>query len=160
MTNSTETEVVLLQNGVKVSASLKITAVYREGAPDDADPDETVSELTYGNSVYIGKGKDYLYTDAFADLQAKLPENVFICSCMTCRFGTMCPFGDIPGLLFCTKEHPVRNKDGVISLWSEGAKPPETSAFGFCDSFAFQDEDHCTYNDYFYCLNRRKPADR
>lgn len=159
MTNSTETEIVLLQNGVKVSAYLKITAVYRESVSDDTDPDETLLELAHGNSIYIGRGKDYLYTDALADLQTKLSDDVFICCCTTCRFGNMCPFGNMPGMLSCTKDHSVRNKGDVVSLWDEGTEPPEVSSFGFCDSFAFQDEGHYTYNDYFYCLKRRKSAD-
>ena len=157
MTKLTETEIVLLQNGVRVSVPLKITAVYRENV-DDADPDETVLGLTYGNSMYIGRGKDYLYADALADLQTKLPDDVFICCCTTCRFGNMCPFGNMPGMLSCTKEHSVRNKGDVVSLRDEGTEPPEVSSFGFCDSFAFQDEDHYTYNDYFYCLKSRKSA--
>lgn len=78
MTNSTETEIVLLQNGVKVSAYLKITAVYRESVSDDTDPDETLLELAHGNSMYIGRGKDYLYTDALADLQTKLPRMFYL----------------------------------------------------------------------------------
>ena len=63
---------------------------------DDNDVADTSVEinLTYNNTLYQGNGIDYLWGDAFADLQKKLPDDIKIACCMTCHHGNMCPYGN------------------------------------------------------------------
>ena len=64
--------------------------------------------------MLCGYGKDYLWADAFADLQKNLPNNVKMRCCMTCRHGNMCPVGNKPGELFCTKDVSITQKSDLF----------------------------------------------
>ena len=59
--------------------------------------------VKYNGEQLWGQGKDYLWVDAFANVQKQLPDGVLLKCCMTCRHGNMCPYGNEPGKLFCTK---------------------------------------------------------
>lgn len=121
------------------------------------DDDTVEINLTYHGVQYQGKGKDYLWIDAFADLQSKLPSDVMLACCMTCRHGNMCPYGNKENELFCTKEYTVTSKDDMIDLIDNTNLYEEkaVSSFGYCDSFIYQSDDCFTYNDYIYYLKEK-----
>lgn len=57
--------------------------VYINGVP--VQPLTVSVGCKYDGKEYWGYGKDHLWIDAFADLQRKLPEGVFLKCCLTCR---------------------------------------------------------------------------
>ena len=59
---------------------------YKEESVDY--PTVTVA-VNYAGNDLIGCGKDHLWMDAFADLQRKLPVDVKIKCCLTCRYGNI-----------------------------------------------------------------------
>ena len=79
-----------------------LTPIGKVFAPIQIDYDDAEfisnpsSEITlcYNGNEYKGNGTDYLWTDTFADLQRKLPNDVKLACCMTCRHGNMCPYGN------------------------------------------------------------------
>lgn len=118
---------------------------------------EAEIKLTYNDIQYKGKGTDFLWTDAFADLQTKLPDGVKLACCMTCRHGNMCPFGNQANLLFCTKDLHISNVNDVCSVFDsyEEHEKREVSSFACCDDFVYQSDDYYTYSD-FWCLLKEK----
>ena len=70
-----ESQITLLAQTNKISLPVKIS--YTDN--------EVEIILKYNNIEYCGTGRDYLWVDAFADLQAKLPSNTQLACCMTCR---------------------------------------------------------------------------
>ncbi len=83
-------------------------AVYYKGELVDY-PTVTVA-INYAGKDLIGCGKDYLWMDAFADLQKKLPEGVKIKCCLTCRHGNMNIYGNKPGEIFCMQDVLITTK--------------------------------------------------
>ena len=58
---------------------------------DGMDAVNTVEiKITYNNTVYQGHGTDYLWVDAFADLQKKLPQGLKLACCMGCTSRNHC----------------------------------------------------------------------
>ena len=112
--------------------------------------------LTYEEVEYKGYGTDFLWSDAFADLEIKLPNDVKIACCMTCRHGNMCPYGNKENQLFCTKDVIIASKDDMIGLIDNTDLCVEraVSSIQYCDSFSYQSDDYYTYNDYLYYLKK------
>ena len=75
-----------------------------------ANPQSEIT-LLYNEMEYKGYGTDYLWTDTLADLQMKLPKDVKLACCMTCRHGNMCPYGNAENQLFCTKDKIITFKN-------------------------------------------------
>ncbi len=110
--------------------------------------------INYEGEDYFGVGKDYLWVDAFADLQKKLPEGVSLKCCITCRHGNMCPVGNSPDELFCTKDIEIKEKSGLFYYTEdndERAKRARSST-DVCDQYQEQSKEHFSYNDYLYYL--------
>ena len=131
--------------------------VYSYG--DDKEDGHDVSVcITYCEKKFCGYGKDYFWTDAFADLQKKLPTNVKIQCCLTCRHGNMCPYGNKENQLFCTKDVLITSKNDVIELMDKKGYDSfferEVSSIHCCDDFIYQSDDSYTYNDYLYHLQK------
>ncbi|MBQ9785674.1 MAG: hypothetical protein IJW29_09760 [Clostridia bacterium] len=115
-------------------------------------------EVAYSVSVVIqydgkeiwGHGTDYLWTDAFASLQKELPDNVKIHCCLTCRHGNMCPVGNTPGKLFCTKDVVITQKSDLYFYTEDEAESAKRSrdCTNVCDSYQEQTEEDFVYNDY------------
>lgn len=114
--------------------------------------------LIYNNVEYIGVGSEWLWEDAFTDLQRKLPKDVKLLCCMTCRYGNMCPFGNEPRELYCTKDRNVSNKNQLAELFNEDKINQDNKVYCdyYCDDYEEQDTNNYTYNDYLYYLNRRE----
>ena len=121
---------------------------------DDSEEAITLVEinLTYNGVIYQGNGTDYLWADAFADLQSKLPHDVKLACCMTCRHGNMCPYGNEVNQLFCTKDVAIASKDDIIKLIDKDSSFGErvVASIQYCKDFIYQSDDFYTYNDYLH----------
>lgn len=110
--------------------------------------------MTYNNTLYQGNGTEYLWVDAFADLQGQLPDDIKIACCMTCCHGNMCPYGNYENQLFCTKDITIDSKDDMLKLFDETDPFEEriVASIDYCNDFVYQNDDCYTYNDYLYYL--------
>ncbi|MBR5948987.1 MAG: hypothetical protein IKZ82_10165 [Clostridia bacterium] len=133
------------ENGIK-TLDLDITL-------DNEDTDEAsimTIRTNYQGKEIVAVGDMYPWTDAFGDLQKQLPKNVFIVSCLACRYGNMCPVGNAPNEVFCTKDVSISEKR---DLWfyteDEKERVQRSRKFtDYCDDFKHQTCDFYTYNDY------------
>lgn len=123
--------------------------VYFYGGDKVEGPSVSVG-IKYGEKVVWGYGKDFLWVDAFADLQKKLPDNVKIQCCLTCRHGNMCPVGNKPGELFCTKDVIITQKSDLFFYTEDDAERISRSrdCTNVCEKYEEQSKDYYTYNDY------------
>jgi len=73
---------------------------------------------------------------------------------MTCRHGNMCPYGNEPGKLFCTKDFIVNSKEDMCNLFANHEKSnifdKAKNVVDSCDDYITQSNDYYTYNDYLY----------
>lgn len=106
--------------------------------------------IKYGKEEICGYGKDYLWIDAFADLQKKLPENVKIKCCLVCKHGNMCPVGNFPNEIFCTKDVLITQKSDLFFYTEDDGERAERLRryTDICESFDYQSHDFFTYNDW------------
>ena len=122
MKKTLQCNIPLLTPAGMVRAPIKIT--YEDTEVITVPKSEIT--LIYNGVEYSGSGSDYLSTDTLADLQIKLPEDVKLACCMTCRHGNMCPYGNLENELFCTKELIITSKEdmlaGCYELLNRGAK--------------------------------------
>ena len=123
--------------------------VYSYGGDKVEGPSVSVG-IKYGEKEFWGHGIDYLWTDAFAALQKKLPNNVKIQCCLTCRHGNMCPVGNEPGELFCTKDVVITQKSDLFFYTEDDdeRKSRSRDCANICESYQEQTKEHFTYNDY------------
>ena len=121
-----------------------------------ANPQSEIT-LLYNGMEYKGCGDDYLGTDTLADLQTKLPKDVTLACCMTCRHGNMCPYGNKENQLICTKDITITSKEDMLDLFDQTDPFEEraVASLDFCEDFVCQSDDYYTYNDYFYHLSRK-----
>lgn len=111
-----------------------------------------------GNEIW-GHGTDYLWIDAFANLQKQLPNGVILKCCMTCRYGNMCPFGNKPNELFCTKGIEITTKNDLCNWFNTSENNAEIEKrsrkyANACEDYIHQSINHYTYSDYLYELNK------
>jgi len=66
-------------------------------------PPKIKAGIIYQCNEIWGQGTNYLWINAFANLQKHLPNFVILKCYITCRYGNMCSFGNEPNVLFCTK---------------------------------------------------------
>ncbi|MBE6754379.1 MAG: hypothetical protein E7559_08550 [Ruminococcaceae bacterium] len=111
---------------------------------------------TYGGREYWGHGRDYLWTDAFADLQKKLPQGVVLTCCLTCRHGNLCPVGSIINEVFCTKDVAVTKKSDLFFYTEdEGERAARTRQYCcLCEDYQPQADGFFTYSDYLPYLKK------
>lgn len=116
---------------------------------------EITAKIKYSDNEYIGKGTSIDWTDAFANLQKTLPDNVKLKCCLTCKHGTLCPYGDIPNYVLCSQSQRIDSKDDVIE-WLDrvDVEKMKRTAFQNCSRFEFVDENYYTYNDFVYFLKK------
>ena len=108
----------------------------------------------YQEKTYSGIGKNLDWTDAFANLQKALPDDVKIHCCMTCRYGTLCPYGCIPNYILCSENAAIKSDSDVIDwLDKVDENSIKRSSFGYCEKYCSANENDYTYNDYLYYLN-------
>lgn len=111
----------------------------------------------YLGEVFCGQGRDFLWIDAFADLQRHLPEAVFLKCCLTCRHGNLCPVGNAPNEVFCMKDVVIKQKSDLY-FYTEDNNERVTRTRQYnnqCESYEPQSDNYYTYNDYWYFLHRK-----
>lgn len=148
-----QAKITLLSQEDKIVVPIQITYDNNE---DTINPVSEI-DLVYNGIQYKGYGTSYLWEDTFADLQSKLPKDVKIASCMTCRYGNMCPYGNIENQLYCIKAFKTDNKVDLCALFDNinFDKNQKVSSFDYCDDFAYQSKDYFTCNDYLYYLQKQ-----
>lgn len=139
-----------IQTDLSVNLDEKIP--YNQGITNQ--PNVFLS-IKYQDNEIHGQGNDYLWVDAFADLQKKLPPDVIIKCCMTCRHGNMCPYGNKPGELFCTSDLKINSKMDMCDLFNNDSDVDEMTKRSrnytdVCENYQHQSKDFYTYNDYLY----------
>lgn len=110
---------------------------------------EITVKLEYQGREYVGKGTNLEWTDAFADLQKTLPEHIKLKCCLTCKHGTLCPYGNIPNYVLCASTERFKSKNDVID-WLDrvDVDSVQRTSFHSCESFEIADQKYYTYNDY------------
>lgn len=148
-----QTKIPLLTSTGQITAPIQLTYDNNE---DITNPKSEIS-LIYEGAEYKGFGTDYLWTDTLADLEAKLPNDVKIACCMTCRHGNMCPYGNSENKLFCTKDICINSKEDMCNLFDQTDPFEErcVASFDYCEDFICQNDDYYTYSDYLYQLKER-----
>ena len=114
-------------------------------------PTVTVA-VNYAGNDLIGCGKDHLWMDAFADLQKKLPVDVKIKCCLTCRYGNMNIYGNKPGEVLCMQDINVTKPEDMwqyMDDWDEIEKRSRDYT-DVCENYCEQSNDYFTYSDYPY----------
>lgn len=105
----------------------------------------------YEGKWYWGDGTDdFLWIDAIAALQKQLSENVTIKGCVTCRHGNLCPVGNCPDEVFCTKDVIITQKSDLFFYTEDRDEREKRSRkyFHSCEGWQPQSKEFYTYNDY------------
>ena len=139
---------------VKLTVGCHEEPMYREGKL--MQPPTVNVGCTYAGAEYWGRGSDYLWIDAVADLQRQLPENVLLKGCLTCRHGNLSPVGNGVNEVFCTKDVLVTQKSDLYFYTEDGAERAKRSRqyFDVCEDYQPQTDDFYTYNDYLDWLQK------
>ena len=128
---------------------------------DDPDIDK-VGQMTlqtvYQGQEIVAVGTYYPFQDAFADLQNKLPQNVQLICCAACRYGNLCPVGDAPDEVYCTKDVPIACKTDLFHYTEDAdeVKKRRRQYADCCGDFRPQEEGFFTYSDYLEFLNKNR----
>lgn len=104
----------------------------------------------YDGGEYWGLDSDYLWVDAFANLQRQLPDGVSLKCCLTCGHGNFCPVGNTPNELFCTKDVTITQKSDLY-FYTEDTDEREKRSRQYCDvceDYQPQSKVLYTYNDF------------
>lgn len=139
--------------------SVPVHIIYTEDTEDEPNIVKNIPIASVGiefdKEAFWGYGKNYFWQDAFADLQKKLPENVKLKCCLTCKHGNMCPVGNFQNELFCTKDVLITQKSDLFFYTEDEQerKKRHRKYTDICSDFAYQSEDYFTYNDWLYILN-------
>lgn len=74
---------------------------------------EASVQIEWNNTIFRGYCTDELYTEkALLNLADKLPQEIKIKSCLTCRHGNFCPFGSNDNEIFCAADiRPQKKTD-------------------------------------------------
>lgn len=121
---------------------------------EEWNPPKITISMKYNGKEYYGCADDYLWVSAFANLQKQLPLNVVLKCCLTCRHGNMCPVGNQPNQLFCTKDVCITQKSDLFFYTEDETECAKRAKkyTDICDSYQPQNNEDYTYNDYLYLL--------
>lgn len=130
----------------------KSTVVPIHIEDEELDIDAKVSvEIVYSGVKYRGIGKELDWTDAFADLQKKLPESVLLKCCISCKYGNLNLYGNIPNQVICSYSKNIHSKDELVSyLSTRNYEDNEHNSTYACEHFDFVNKEHYSYNDFLY----------
>ena len=139
---------------VKLMVSCHEEPVYYKGSLEQ--PPTVNVGCTFAGKEYWGHGSDYLWIDAFADLQKQLPEGVLLKCCLTCRHGNLCPGGDDKNEVFCTKDVLITQKSDLYYYTEDDREREKRSRqyCSLCDDYQPQVDEFYTYNDYLHYLQK------
>ena len=129
-------------------------AMYYQGVR--SEPPIVDIGCKYNDKQYWGHGKDYLWIDAFADLQRQLPDGVLLKCCLVCKHGNLCPVGNNVNEVFCTKDVLIRQKSDLLYYTEDDKERAMRSRpyCGLCENYQPQTDDFYTYNDYLSLLKK------
>lgn len=73
---------------------------------------------------------------------------------MTCIHGNMCPYGNSPREIFCTKNYKINDKFELADLFDKSNlyKDNKVLCDSYCEEYKHQNKEEYTYNDYLYYL--------
>lgn len=123
---------------------------------NDGNTTEVSAYIRYHNKDYFGNGTDYLWIDAIADLQKKLPEDVMLKCCVACRHGSLCPVGNSENEVFCVSDISPKDKSDLFFYTEDENERTKRSReyFNQCENFESQKGNYYTYNDFYYHLKK------
>lgn len=151
----TETILHLMTPDGGVSVPITVRFIGNE-SPVTANNVTSMSlHLVYDNCEYVGIGTKYPYMDAFANLQKQLPNGILLKACVNCVHGNLCPYGDLPNLLFCTKQFAITEKMDLVQLIANNSltNQNDRTFTDICEDFQMQTSDTYSYSDYLYYLS-------
>ena len=142
---------------VKLMVSYHEESVHYKGRLEQA-PTVNVG-CTFEGKEYWGHGSDYLWIDAFADLQRLLPDGVLLTCCLTCRHGNLCPVGNNINEVFCAKDVLITQKSDLYFYTEDDIEREKRSRqyCGLCEDYQSQTDNFYTYNDYLHYLKECEP---
>ncbi len=115
----------------------------------------------YNGKYFYGQGRDFLWTDALADLQNKLSDGIILKCCLACKHGNLCPVGNRENQVFCMKDIIPKQKSDLFFYTEDETERKNRSRTSFecCNTFEQQSEAYYTYNDFVYFLknNHNRP---
>lgn len=140
---------------VKLMVGCHEEPVYYNGSLEQ--PQTVNVGCTFEGKEYWGHGKDYLWIDAFADLQRQLPESVFLKCCLTCKHGNLCPVGNNTNEVYCTKDVLITQKSDLYFYTEDTAERAKRSKqyCNLCENYQPQTDEYYTYNDFLYYLKKQ-----
>ena len=139
------------ENGVR---KLDLTIAF-----DNADVDEATKmtiQTDYDGKEIVAVGTRYPFEDAYAELQNQLPDNVRLNCCVACRYGNLCPVGNVPDEVFCTKDVQITYKSDLFPYTEDDDERSKRSKHfsDSCEDFCPQEDGTYTYNDYLNFLEK------
>lgn len=139
---------------VKLNVVCHEEPVYYKGS--FAHPRTVNVGCAFEGKEYWGHGSDYLWIDAFADLQKQLPAGVCLQCCLTCRYGNLCPVGNDINEVFCTKDVLITQKSDLFFYTEDDDERAKRSRqyCHLCEDYLPQTDCFYTYNDYLYFLKK------
>ena len=153
-------DVVLSTPEGEKSVELTIRTFHEDPLDTVHNPVEAphaIAGVSYNGRDYFARGEDdYLWLDAIAALQNQLPEGVTIKGCVTCRHGNLCPTGNNPDEVFCTKDVTIKEKRDLFFCTEDPDERAKRSRefFHTCEDWQSQSEEFYTYNDFYDLLNK------
>lgn len=139
---------------VKLTVSCHEEPVYCKSGLEQ--PPTVNVGCTFKGKEYWGHGREYLWLDAFADLQGQLPDGIFLKCCLTCKHGNLCPAGNDINEMFCTKDILITQKSDLYFYTEDEAERAKRSKqyCNLCKDFQPQTDAQYTYNDFLYCVKK------
>ena len=151
----TETILHLMTPDGGVSVPITVRFIGSESPVTSNNVTSMSLHLVYDNCEYVGIGTKYPYMDAFANLQKQLPNGILLKACVNCVHGNLCPYGDLPNLLFCTKQFAITEKMDLVRLIANNSltNQNDRTFTDICEDFQMQTSDTYSYSDYLYYLS-------
>ena len=110
----------------------------------------TVS-LTINGVNYVGYGKNCDIDEPLADLQSRLPDGVFIKCCVTCQYGSFCPYGSDGDNMLCIFPETISDKLDLVDLMAKD-KYIIKNFSDCCENFTPANDEAYSYNSFLHYL--------
>ncbi len=132
----------------------EIIIIFNDESILDADTPAVSISLFYEGNYILGKGEDFLGTDAFANLQKNLPQGVSLKCCLNCKHGNMCPVGNVPFELFCTQDVKISQKSDLYFYTEDFQERVKRlrNYTDICEKYCEPTSEDYVYTDYLFYL--------
>lgn len=133
---------------------LTVEALLSAREEKENSPSRTVS-ATVDGVLYIGTAESTEL--ALIDIAKQLPGRCSIKSCLSCRHGNFCPFGNADNEIFCIKDFSPKQKSDLYEVTQNGLERIKRRhlLFDLCPDYMPAIEEYYHYNDYLYLVNRQ-----